>query len=439
MRRELLRNRPASWAAIVAVLALFVCGGSLRYRHADGQDLASSYVGSRLLAEGHARDLFSYDPQDFAEIGDDDTWTDVAHEGGFTGFLHPYVQTPLWGYMLEPLCRRISFSWFNHLFTVLNMLAFAGTLWLTAKYWARSFFNPLAIAVVAIALVLSQPFQYAMYLNQTHILFVFLTVAALILAERDWPVAAGLLLACATSVKVTPVLLVVYWLLTRRWKAALSTVVWSAVLWFLTQAAVGPALMHTYLAGLGRISRVLLLAQNNQSFAAWAMAHFYSPDEVYDINILPLPTALRLASSGLMLLFTAWGGWLDWRRRQVGVSIAEAPLGAMMAIIAATLFAPIAWTHYSIVLFMPFMLLIDANRAVQLRWVWLLIAVAMLLNYRPLATDIVHGLIGPFSLVRGQFYAGALTLLASASVATLQARARASSAATVAANGVLAE
>ncbi len=422
MKRKLLENRPGSWAAIVAVLVLFVCVECLLYRDADGQDLASSYVGARLLAEGQAQHLFSYDPQDFSEIGDDDVWVDAAQDGGFLGFLHPYVQTPLWAYALQPLCRRINFLAFNYIFTGLNMLAFAGTLWLVAKYWARSLFNPYAIGVVAIALVLSQPFQYAMFLNQTHILFVFLMVAALLLAEHDRPVAAGLLLAYAASVKVTPGLLVVYWLLTRRWKAALSTLAWSAALWVLTLAAVGPALMHTYSENLQRISRVLLLSQNNQSLAAWWMARFYSPDEVWDITIYPLPTFVRLLSSGLVLLFTAWGGWLDWKRRREPNDGHVAPLGAMMAMIAATIFAPIAWTHYSIILFVPLMVLVDANREMRAWWLSALITGALLLNYRPIATDIVHGLIGPYSIVRGQFYACLLTLAALAAAAVLRAR-----------------
>ncbi len=422
MNRRLPESRPRNRAAILAVLVLFVCAGCALYRDADGQDLASSYVGARLLAEGQGQHLFSYDPQDFSEIGDDDNWTDVAQDGGFFGFLHPYVQTPLWAYALQPLCRRINFLAFNYIFTALNMLAFAGTLWLVAKYWARSLFSPYAIALVAVALMLSQPFQYAMFLNQTHMLFVFLMVAALLLAEHDWPIAAGFLLAYAASIKVTPGLLVVYWLFTRRWKAAFSTLVWSAVLWALTLAAVGPALMHTYGENLQRISRVLLLSQNNQSLAAWWMARFYSPDEVWDITILPLPAVVRLVSTGLVVLFTAWGGWLDRARRRGPDGGYQAPLGAMMAMIAATVFAPIAWTHYSIILFVPLMMLVDAHRERRASWLSVLIAAALLLNYRPLATDIVHGLIGPYSIVRGQFYACVLTLGALAAVAVSQAR-----------------
>lgn len=420
MKFRLLGSRPAQWAAILLVLGLFVGYGYGRYKENSGDDLASSYVGSRLLSQGLSTHLFHYDPVSFAEIGEDDTWTVVAREGHFYGYLHPYVQTPLWAWALEPLCRHVSFPTFNRIFTLLTMLSFAGGIWLTAKYWAPSFYNPVAMAVVCVLLALSQPFQYAMSLNQTHMLIVLMTLAALLLAEKDRPALAGLLLACAAAVKITPGLLVAYWVLTGRWKAALSTLAWSAALWAGTVLAVGNTLMETYLSNLHRISRVLLVSQNNQSFAAWVMAHHYPSDEVFDINIFPLPTAVRLASSFLMGAFTLWGGWMDRLQRQRGSG--TAPMGAMMGIVAATAFAPIAWTHYAIVLLFPVMILIDRNRILRRWWIAVLLAGITLLNYRPFATDIINGMIGRLSIIRGQFFACLLTLVALGTAAWLRTR-----------------
>lgn len=421
MRVRLLGNNPRSWPAILLVLSVFIAFGYLRYGQGSGEDLASSYVGSRLLGEGLSSHLFHYDPVSFAEIGEDDTWTVVAQQGGFKGYLHPYVQTPLWAYLLEPLSRHVSFATFNRIFTLLTMLSFAGALWLTIRYWAPSFFNPFALTLVIVALTLSQPFQYAMYLNQTHMLLIFLTLAALVLAEEDAPWLAGFLLAFAAAVKITPGLLVLYWGITGKWKAALSVVIWSVLLWLGTVAAVGHTLAAVYLANLHRISRVLLVSQNNQSFAAWVMQRFYPSDAVFDIDILPLPAVVRLLSSALLLGFTVAGGLLD--RLQAHRRARFAPLGAMMAIVSATAFAPIAWTHYAIVLLFPVVILVDRNRRFgDAWWMWVLIGGISLLNYRPVATDIVHGLIGPFSVVRGQFFACALTLLALPLMAWLQVR-----------------
>jgi hypothetical protein len=220
-------------------------------------------------------------------------------------------------------------------------------------------------------------------------------------------------MACAAAVKITPGIMLVYWLLMRRWKAAGSLVVWSVVLMALTYVAVGSHLMTDYLADLHRVSRVLLVAQNNQSFAAWVMARFYSPDEVFDITILPLPTVVRVGSMLLTVACTVAGGVLDHRRERTSSHEGEgrAPIGAMIALVAMTIFAPIAWTHYSIILVAPLMVLAQESRRLRNWWLAALVVVAVVLNYPPLATDVLHMDISDYSIVRGQFFSGVLCLL----------------------------
>ncbi len=399
---------------ILGLLAVFLLAGMGWYWNADGQDLASSFLGCRLIAAGHPEALFNYDPDNFAGIGPGHIWQDFAKAGHFYGFIHPYVQTPLWGWGLQPLCTHVYFPGFERVFLLLVMLCFAATIWLIARYWTPSLFQPIPIAIILIALSFAQPFQYALFLMQTHALFFFLAVASLILAERERPIAAGFLLACAAAVKVTPGFLVLYWLLTRRWKATLSMIAWSAVLMVVTIVAVGPHLVGTYFADLHRISGVLLVSENNQSFAAWWMGHFHPEDDVFDVDIFPLTTAMRLGSMALMVAFTAAGGWIDRQRLSLRreISPAGVPIGAAMALVAVTIFAPIAWTHYSVILVAPVMVIVEEARRLR-SWAVGAWAVAIaVLNYRPIATDIIPMDLGRFSLLRGQFYAGVLCLLA---------------------------
>ena len=397
---------------ILLLLALFVVVGAWWYWNADGEDLGSSFVGCRLLAAGRADALFNYDPDNFAGIGPGHIWQDFSKAGGFNGFIHPYVQTPLWGWGLKPLCTHVQWAWFNHLFVVLVMLCFAATVWLIARYWAPSLFRPLAIAVVLVGLFFAQPFQYAMFLTQTHALFFFLSVASLILAERERPVSAGFLLACAAAVKVTPGFLVIYWLLTRRWKAAVSMVAWSLAITVATVVIVGPHLFGVYLADLHRISRVLLVAENNQSFAAWWMGHFHPEDDVFDVDIFDLPTVLRWLSTALMIAFVAAGGWIDRQRMSLRREVArvQVPIGATMAMVAVTVFAPIAWTHYSVILVAPVMVIVEEARRLRSWGVGAWAVAIAALNYRPIATDIIAMDLGRFALLRGQFYAAVLCL-----------------------------
>ena len=278
------------------------------------------------------------------------------------------------------------------------MLCFAGSLWLIAFYWAPGLLKPGPMGVVAGLIWFSVPFQYAMTLTQTHVLFFAMTVGALILAERRRPGWAGFLLACAAAVKLTPGVIVVYWLVTRRWKAAFSMVAWFGVLGIVTWIAVGANLMAAYLQELHRISQVLLVTMNNQSLAAWWMGGHYPAGTMSENTILPLPPAVRWTSFGLMVALTAVGGMMDWQRK-------GRPLGALVGLVAATVFAPIAWTHYSIVLVAPLMVLWQENRR-EKRWaVWVATIVMVLLTYRPLAADVLGWKLGHFAVVRSEFFA----------------------------------
>ncbi len=417
-----LRQRTSRRWITVLILAVFVAAGNVRFRKVDGEDLSSSYVGCRLLATGHTGVLYSFDAENFADVGDlTGTWKRLGKAGGFPGYLHPYVQTPLWAYLLQPLCNHTMFGRFKHIFLLPVMLSLAGVIWLVGRYWTPWVSHPVPIALLTLGLWFSQPFGYAMYLMQTHALFFFLAILGLVLAGRNdrrwngWWVAgwAGLAVACAAAVKLTPIVLVLYWLLIGRWKAAVSTLFWTAVLAAATVVAVGPGLTGAYLESLHRVSRVLLVAQNNQSFAAWTMARFYSPDEVFDINVLPLPTAVRLGSMALMLACTAAGGWLDRRvdaRRKESAGFP--PVGAMMALIALTIFAPIAWTHYFILLIAPVMVLLQAMRSGGRWWLLLALVPAIALNYPPLASNVLTMDIGDYAVVRGQFFSGVLLFVA---------------------------
>ena len=183
----------AAWK-IWAILALFVVCGVVHYWDADGDDLSSSYVGCRLMATGNAAHLYSYDPHDFAAVGPDPAWQAAADWGSYDAFLHPYVQTPLWAYALRPMCGG-KFAPFEHIFDALAMLSFAACFLLVARSWAPALWSPYAMAVAVLCLWFSEPFRYAMSLMQTHVLFLLLTLASLILAQREKPGWAGLLLA----------------------------------------------------------------------------------------------------------------------------------------------------------------------------------------------------------------------------------------------------
>ena len=391
------------------MLLLFAAIGTVRHLDVIGEDLASSYVGCRVLAAGESSHLFDRDSELF-NVQDEPSWTSRAVAGGFNKLplLHPYVQTPLWAYALRPVCLHTSFPAFNQLFMAISMLCFAGTIWMVARHWTPRLFHPVWIALICVALYRTEPFRYALFLNQTHIIFIFLTVVALVAARRH-PVWAGVLLAVAAAVKITPGFLLIYWLLTRQRRAAISFVVSSVALAGLTLVTTGTALMMDYIHDVAGISKVLLVAFNNQSFAGWALSRGNSLDELLVWHNYPLPAAMRWLSLLLCLGSSVAGGLLDRDKRAE-----RPPCGAIFSMVGATLFTPIAWSHYFVLLIGPVMLMLEAarrSRKVSEKAVWLALVVAAFgLNLFPISAGAVHQDFTSLTVVHSQFYAGLLCL-----------------------------
>jgi len=403
---------------VALVLLVFALIAVARHAHVSGSDLGPSYLGCRVMADGAQGHLYNHDPILFNHVYDP-AWVVAQVEGQMgAGYgAPPYVQTPLWAWSLQPMCTHMRYGIFKEIFLVLMMLCLAATMWLVAGHWTPRLFYPRWIALICLGLYPTEAFQYSLHLVQTHILFVLLTVISLIIAKRH-PFEAGMMLALAAAVKITPGLLVLYWLTTKQIKAALSFVVSSLALAAITVVAVGPGLCLAYLHSLSQNSHVLLVAFNNQSFAAWREGQHVPASELMIWHILRLPVKMKLVTLFLSVAVTVWGGWMD--RRAAIVRPSAPPYGAVFALVGGTVFATIAWSHYYILLVIPVMMMIDAalaNRDTLRAKGLIAISLAVLaLNLYPFSYRMI--LMHPFeihhhavSLVRSQFYSALLAMI----------------------------
>jgi hypothetical protein len=379
----------------LALYLIFIAYAVIGFRNAPGDDLSSSYVGCGLLAAGRGEHLYDFHPDLFSVV-DTPAWVSAAADAGFAGVLHPYVQTPLWAWMLQPVCSHMTFGAFAVIFLCIGAVSLAAMIEIVARSWAGNFLRPLPLSFLLLATAISTPFQYAMWLMQTHALFLALTVLALALAERGRAVTPGALLAAACAVKITPGFLLLYWLAGGRFRAAFWFVVFSLVLAAMTVAVAGPDLMLAYVQSMRRVSNVLLVAYNNQSLAAW----LGSSSEVGDWRMLPLPAALKLTSLAAAIIGVALSGWMSRRHAWRGASVG-------VALISITICTPIAWTHYFVSLIPAVMVLTNA------RGVWpLAIAVAaFVLNARPIAIDPIDPDFGSIAIVRSHFFSAIILMV----------------------------
>jgi uncharacterized membrane protein len=220
-------------------------------------------------------------------------------------------------------------------------------------------YHPGWLLCICAGLYVSGPFKYALFLAQTHILFLFITVLSLAMADRKKQVTAGILLAAAGAVKITPIILLLYWIVRGRWRAVASCTITLACVAALSVEFVGLPLLRESIATYQQLSNVLLLAMNNESFAAWTMASQYRPETLLDWSRFPLPPIFKILGVLLSCAAALMGGWAD---RSIDSDSSDPPYGAVFALIAATVLSPIAWSHYFILLVIPAVLFVDRRR-----------------------------------------------------------------------------
>lgn len=408
----------------LVIVLLFTVALAAVYRNSPGTDLTSSYLGCRLFVDGETGHLYAQDPSSY-NLVTDPVWEQAAAGRGFAkhAFLPPYVQTPIWGFALQPVCRRLSWPAFNKLFVLGVAICFGGLIWLTVHEWAPGLRHPAWMAAVCVLFLASDTVRYSMQLTQTHIIFMLMALVAVVLARSGRPVWAGILLAVAAAIKITPGLLLIYWLMTRQTKAAISFVVSSLALLAITLLAAGPQVVLAYLHSMSKISSILLVAYNNQSFAAWAAGGSYPAAELRVWHSFVLPPWVRIASLGLLFAAAVAGGYMD--RQLAKRSPAAPPYGALFTLIGATLFTPIAWSHYFVILLVPVVLL--ADEVLRRRSNLLIALTALLLCLTFYTGAVAHlGIVASHLpvLIRNQFYAA---LVALASLAVLVASAASAS------------
>ena len=335
------------------ILLAFVCLTALSMRGMPGKDLAVTYVGCKAVIEGNAQALYDHERGDLHFRNAKPLWKDIATRAEYHDELMPYVQTPLWAYSLQPLCANMDWPSFVDLFNVITAISFAIMGWLSVRHIAKES-SPLVLAITLSLLWLSMPLQYSFFMLQTHPIVLLAAIGAMVMANKNRPISAGILLAIAATIKITPILLGLYWLITKRWIAFISLGITCVALLSLTFVWSGTDLTLQYIQELKYLSGVALISPGNHSLQAIVIS-FNVKDLWARDWLADLPTWLKFLGTALSVGTVALAGWL---RRQ-GASFAPT---LTVALLGMTMFAPIAWTHYYIVLVVPLAWAISTKR-----------------------------------------------------------------------------
>ncbi len=346
-------------SALLALLVVFVGAGFLfkvfeynrSYRYGD---FTSYYVAAATLLDEDGGPLYYPDTPDriLARAETPSPWTETAarwHVPDANYYLYP----PFFAIAMIPLAL-VPYATAHNLWYVVNLLALGGFVWL--YLWARGAGNggltraERAMPVVLIAL--SWPSLFTFGAGQANFVVLLLLAGALEALRRGKEIPAGLMMAGAAAVKLTPVLLLVYLAWRGRYRALTAAAACLATLVMAGGLVAGWGSYFVYAREM-----VPLLSQGsphwiNESFAgfftrlvdapdifSWALA---SPS--LGTQVLTKAASLALVGAAFLLI------------GRPGRSSEAIDLEFSLLVVTTLFVSPISWTHHSVLSLLAFLL-----------------------------------------------------------------------------------
>lgn len=383
-------------------------------------DWSSLWVAGRVLAAGHADQLYAYDPFDFI-LPAGDAWLEWVGPEKTSWVPHPFVQSPAIAVVTKIMGDHASYLASVHLLVIASGWALAVLVASAWRMWFHRQIPVLALLAGTTVMALSTPFQNAIFLGQTSPLIVAGTAYA-IAAARLRPYSAGIALGLVATVKLSPFALVVVFLVfAAARRSALVAIVTSAAwnAWALVDQGWG--LYQAWFDRLHVLSEQHIVAWVSQSIVSlvyWptvdaqqraahdaAVAAGQTPPPAAIAPSYPDPAwwvllAPKAAAVAGMALFVA----AAWRRREFAF-----PLVATGTVVVSTCFSGMVWTHYFLIAIIPALGVIATTRGFALRGrpleVGIPVVVGLSVFFFPPLAEVIRGQSSPFFIVGGCLYA----------------------------------
>lgn len=350
---------PAGWllSALWAVVA-----GILWFPRVVGDDWASLWIGGRLIARGEWEQAYAVSPTDFAHHGSA-VWDAIVAEQTSAPFAHPFVHNPGVGVVMSVVSQALSFDSSLLLITIASAFAVPILIAAAYHYWAVETITLPVLAASTLFVWMTVPLVIARVVGQTTPAIIASCVVAMALAQRR-PWLAGVLLAVAACIKVTPVVLIAGMLVlpaTRR--AGLRGAGLLAAL-ISVQVIALPDQFRLWAETLGSVRSAFLVAPMNATLGSVIYADRRAGEGVAVVRdvsqVLPLAGTVIFVGVVLAIFAVRWYGARAFPGR---VFLALCLLGPMAV-------SQVLWLHYSVALVLPLVGMIVAG--VRRRsWLWL--------------------------------------------------------------------
>jgi alpha-1,2-mannosyltransferase len=188
----------------------------------------------------------------------------------------PYTYPPVWAAIVAPIAwlhwRAVAVAW-----TILNL---GLLLWIVRLSYRlvldrADASRGIALAALVVAVAITTPLGSVFWFGQVGIVLAAACLADTIPTRTRLP--RGVLVGFAMAVKLTPGIFMVYWLVTKRWRAAMTAATTALGLWLAT-AIVRPELSRQFWTDVvfrtGRVGDISFVS--NQSIYGWLLRSGWS-------------------------------------------------------------------------------------------------------------------------------------------------------------------
>lgn len=270
-----------------------------------------------------------------------EVFADLRGEMGIDGEFSAYIYPPQFAWMGSWIASipygdcQVAWVWFSA-----GLWLLCVGLLLGRALWEQ----PLVSALLMAASLIYPSMAYSLSLGQINILLFALIVASWRWVRSRWDVPAGVAIAIAALIKPHIGLLIVYFLWTRRWRAAISCLLAMLLITAASLISLGVEPFQTYVFDvLPRISAGQAYIANQSAYGVLARVFTADPQYLFEDRLMPPHALLDALSVGLSIAIVALTLWAIPSRRDGGTSVS---LGFAAIICGLLLANKIATIHH---------------------------------------------------------------------------------------------
>ncbi len=319
------------WAAAAALIALSLIWSLYRYWDTPSPDLMATWLAGHFYGLGQFDQIYPVDTSVYT-MNPPTGWWPYLQSIGYSDPVFPFVYPPIWAALMAPVARWVSFDQLQLAAQLINPVLIGLTVVLAGRVLRTRLpvwvFLAIGLALLHFTLI----GIVALEQDQPQILVSFLILLGLERAAAGKPWMAGAAMALAAAIKLYPLFFALVWLLRGQRRAALSFVLFGALLAALSVALAGWPLHQAFLAEVRVIS-----------------ATAFSNKIVFSID----PLIARIFAPERLIFVPATDdprfGWSVMQKNQIWRILSLVALLASV-IVTARIKSPLAWPILAILI-----------------------------------------------------------------------------------------